>query len=261
MSKSKNKIIRYSNLLKKVSNWKSYLWFKVFSRKENFEFILRNSISITVPRKILSSFRECFFDEIYIRHFPKNLLDKKNMVVLDIGANAGYFSLFAHSSFNSPSIYAFEPMPYAYKVLNQYRDTYKEMNLHTYQEAVSNENGKLVLNSDTIDGYTTEASIFADDNKKHQFEVKAVNLQTFMQDEKLEAIDLLKLDCEGSEYAILYDLPKEILGKISLLCIETHKGNNANENIESLAEYLLSNQFELVTLSEGYTGYIWAWKK
>ena len=261
MKKVKKKLLRYSNLINKITNWKSYLWFKFLSTKKVFDFELRNSFSISVPRHMLSSFKECFFDEVYFRNFPEEFLNKDNMTVIDIGANAGYFSLFAQSKLKNPKIYAFEPMPYAYKFLEKYKDTYPDMDLHIHQKALSNKNGTLILNTETIDNYSTKASIFSTDEQTLQIEVEAITLQSFMQEQGIENIDLMKLDCEGSEYPILYTMPNEILNRISLLCIETHKGIGERENTESLVKHLHSHNFEITSLSEGTTGYIWAWKK
>ena len=96
---AKNKIRRYSNLIKNFSNWPQYLAFKV-SNQPSFDFQLKDSFSVSVPRHMLSTFRECFFDQIYIKELPPSALKNDKPVIVDIGANAGFFSLFNVLSFS-----------------------------------------------------------------------------------------------------------------------------------------------------------------
>ena len=86
-------------------------------------------------------------------------------------------------------------------------------------------------------------------------------MQTFIFEEQIEQIDFMKIDCEGSEYSIIYNLPKELFKKISNICVETHNGKEKHHNLNSLNAYLKENEYETKTLEEEkYTGYIWAWR-
>lgn len=259
---AKNKVRRYYNLIRKFSNWRQYLLFKIFSRKDSFNFQLRNSFCIDVPKQFLSAFKESFFDEIYSRKLPDTILEnkEKEIIVVDIGANVGYFSLFMFSQFPKARIYAFEPMPYNYKLLDQCRKKYHHFRLHTANKAISDTNSTIVLHASKIDGYTTMASIFHRSTNDKIINVEAMTLENVMKKYNLNQIDFLKLDCEGAEYSILYSIPKAVLEKVSVITVETHKGMKADENTFSLKRYLEQNKFKLEYLDEGRTGYIWAWK-
>ncbi|HDO26725.1 MAG TPA: hypothetical protein ENH02_01285 [Bacteroidetes bacterium] len=69
-------------------------------------------------------------------------------------------------------------------------------------------------------------------------------------------MNFLKLDCEGSEYAILYSASGEVLNGIDTIAIETHAGSKARQNMKSLLAFLNKNGFN--TNSHG--DIIWAWK-
>ncbi|MGB3586776.1 MAG: FkbM family methyltransferase [Tunicatimonas sp.] len=220
--KSKSKIRRYRNLFTYFENWPQYLWFKTLGQQESFTFQLRNGFSVRVPRQMLSSFRECFFDRIYFSYIPEHLLELESPTIVDIGANVGYFSLFMFYEYPKATGYAFEPMPFNFQVLESYKKTHSNFDWHVYHQAVSDNSQPLTLRANNLDGYTTMASIFDKATNTESIEVETVTLPQFLEKEAIGAIDILKLDCEGSEYAILYTLPPKILSNVRILLIETH---------------------------------------
>ncbi len=262
MSKSKNKLIRYQNLIKKVDNWKSYLLKKIIGFNKAFEFKIKGFGKIKVPKNMLGPFRENFLDNIYYRYIPENILKSKaNPVIVDIGANVGYFSLATFSNFKNATVYAFEPHPYCFNVLKDYQKEFKNYSWNIVNKAVGGENGELYLNTSSTDEFTTMSSIFKGKNNNEGFSVEVIKLDSFIDKEKIEAIDFIKLDCEGSEYDILYALPENLFKKINSMCIEIHKGNGENQNINALNTHLKNVGYQTKTLDEGtYTGYIWAWR-
>ena len=253
---AKNKVRRYTNLLRDFSNWPQYLWFKAFGRMDFFDFRLRDSFTIRVPRQMLSPFRECFFDQVYLKRFPREVLALSQPVIVDIGANAGFFSLFMFSRYPKASIYAYEPMPFNYQALADYQTTYPSLNWHIHQQAVSHSDEAITLHATYLDAFTTMATVFEAPGDRQQIEVEATTLSDIMSEHALSHIDILKLDCEGAEYGILYALPKEKLRNIRAMMIETHQGSQTNENTRALTSYLEQNGFSLHYLAEEYTGYI-----
>ncbi len=266
----KNKLTRYYNLIKRFSNWQAYLLFKVGKKADTFTFRLRDNaqngsiqpdlFQIEVPRSMLPAFKESFFDDIYFRQLPPYIIDKSNPVVVDIGANVGYFSLSMFSKFPRARVFAFEPMPYNYRQLQHYRETYPKFELHAINQAVSNTTEPLLLHTTKTDGYTTMASVFDNPRNQQALSVPAVTLPEVIRHYELVRIDFLKLDCEGSEYGILYGLSPEQLQKVRALCVETHRGSQPNENTLALCNYLREHQFAFNYLDQGRSGYIWAWR-
>lgn len=260
MKSSKNKVTRYRNLIRHVQNWPDYLLFKSLGHRKNFLFQLRDSFSLNVDRRMLPSFKESFFDNIYLRAFSEKLLQKTNPVIVDVGANVGFFSINMFYYFPQAKVLAYEPVPYNFQILQAYQNAFPNFNLQVYQEAVGGEDTTLKLNLSKLDGYTTMASIFESDSRGYQIEVPAYSLETLFKRQKLNGIDLLKLDCEGAEYQILYNAPDHILSKISKMSIETHKGKDRTESLMALRIFLGSKGFVTEALEEGKYSYLWAWK-
>ena len=257
---SKSKFRRYYTLIKNFSNWPQYLRFKAVESKPSFNFQLRDSFSIRVPRQMLSPFRECFFDHIYLKHLPDEALNFRNPTIVDIGANVGFYSLFMFSRYPQASIYSFEPMPFNFSTLQDYQKTYPSFDWHIDSRAVSASDQAITLHASKLDAFTTMASVFDASYNTERIEVEAITLPQILSTYRIEHIDILKLDCEGSEYAIVYTLPEELLKKVSVMMIETHQGAQAEESTDAMVAYLRKHGFALNYLHEGKSGYIWAWR-
>jgi len=93
------------------------------------------------------------------------------------------------------------------------------------------------------------------------FTAEAIMLDEFLANHGIARVDLIKLDCEGSEYPIIYSWPKALFEKIDRMCIETHLATEKDHNTAMLNEYLQQAGYQTTMLDEGSTGYIWAWKK
>ena len=139
----------------------------------------------------------------WLNNYLKN---KKNSIVLDVGANVGNYSKDILESNKDSIVYAFEPHPKTYKnlVSNISNSRFKGFNL-----GVGDENGKLELfDYDTKDG-SSHASLYKDVIKDlHKgnpisHEVDIIKLDEFLQEQKILNIDLLKIDTEGNEFKVL----------------------------------------------------------
>jgi hypothetical protein len=87
--------------------------------------------------------------------------------------------------------------------------------------------------------------------------VEAVSLPDIFASNRLDHIDLLKLDCEGAEYDILYRCPDSLLQRVNLIAMETHNGVRTNENTEALCAFLKEKGF---TIRMGDKHFVWAWR-
>ncbi len=145
--------------------------------------------------------------------------------------------------------------------MQNYRQEFKRFDWNIYHLAVSNKNEDILLNTSNLEGFTTVTSVFKKSQDVKSFPVKAVKFDTFLEENEINHIDFIKLDCEGAEYEILYDLPKLKFKIIKSLCIETHKGENDDQNLIYLNNYLKNVGYKTQILDEGnYSGYIWAWR-
>jgi len=143
------------------------------------------------------------YHERYEADLVKRLLSGDD-VFWDVGANVGYFTLVAATALaNRGQIVAFEPGKNAYArlVANLAVNPYR--NIQTYPVAVTDREGEAVLHllGDIAD---TSASLYPADQAQAGQEVcRTVALDHFLQSEGLRPPDLIKLDAEGAELAVL----------------------------------------------------------
>ena len=139
-------------------------------------------------------------------------LAKKSDVIFDIGSNIGYYSLLSAKLNPSAKIYAFEPMPAAYKYLCINKENNQAQLLTTERTALSNMNGKaqfyavksrkFLALEDHLNG---DGTINADNNAStfgEQFEVQTETLDSYVARKHINKIDLIKIDTEASEHLV-----------------------------------------------------------
>lgn len=204
----------------------------------------RSGLTIRIPPELVFTYKECFLDVTYLKGLPKGVHLAAEAVVVDIGANAGYFSLFMQERFPGIKIHSYEPMPANYALLRTYHGQFSRLNWRIFNKAVSGAEGALTLHDEEAEGYTTAASVFRSDGQGETIEVEAITLDQVFENIGRRQIDFLKLDCEGAEYSIIYNTSKEVLSKIKYIAIETHRGGEPAETRDSLEDYLQENGFQ-----------------
>jgi FkbM family methyltransferase len=228
-------INRTFNMIRNIKNWDAYLRYKFSSNKANeFEFELRNGIKVKVPKQVMPEFKECFFEEMYTKNLPKALWDIENPIIVDIGANIGFFSLYCHLKFKNPQIYAFEPVRRNYNKLVVNIGDLTPNPIRIFNKGVYSEQGFITLKLNNNLEVSTSASIFDNSLGMDEEKVETVTLKQILSEHNIPRIDLLKLDCEGSEYPILYKSDNELFSSINTIAIETHDGVNDAESLYSL---------------------------
>jgi FkbM family methyltransferase len=108
---------------------------------------------------------------------------------------------------SSGKIYAFEPLTDNYNLLIENIKLNNLKNIILIKKAVCNINGKRKLFAYKKDSVGPSFHKHLDG---HPFTVDCITLNDLIKSEKLKKIDLIKLDCEGSEYEIIYNFLKKI---------------------------------------------------
>jgi len=151
-------------------------------------------------------------------------------IVIDCGANIGNVTDYFCKS--GAYIYAFEPNPYAFRVL---KDRFNGVeNVCCVQKAVSNSNGiaKLYLHEKTRSGLEKDQVKWSHgsslkENKVNVLadkyvEVEVVDICEFIKSLNRD-IRILKLDVEGCEYEILLKIINtDLIRRIDYIFLETH---------------------------------------
>ena len=148
-------------------------------------------------------------------------LVKKGMVVIDIGANIGYYTLLLSNLVgNEGKVFAFEPDPYNYNLLCKNIKVNGCRNVIPVQKAVFGKSGKteLFLDKSNLGGHSlSEANV----DKRASITVEATSLDDYFKNTDYK-IDIVKMDVQGSEMEVLK-------GMTNML--------NRNDNLKIITEF------------------------
>ena len=172
--------------------------------------------------------------------FGKNEYGKipEHGTIIDIGANIGVFSLYAINN-SAKQVYSFEPNPEAYQVLKRNIETNNlENNVRVFNLAVSDKDNVSMY----IPAQSSPYNSSSNEPEPKQVECKTISLDTLIDDQDIDIIDLIKIDCEGCEYKVLYFLSKSTLNKVKHIRLEHH----VSRRKEELITHLKDVQFEVI---------------
>ncbi|MFH1663245.1 MAG: FkbM family methyltransferase [archaeon] len=227
-----------------VKNWKDYLLnSQNISNQKQIIFELRNGTKFITRTKTKD--RDIFVETAIADQYrtDKIFLDSKS-AVLDIGAQAGFFSVFI--SRRVGKVFAFEPVPENFELLKKNLALNNRKNrVVAFNKAVAGKNGKqkIFLSENNTGGHSFfgKSNLFG--KNKGFIECNTISLENVFSENKLEKCDLLKMDAEGAEYEILFNAPDKILEKITRISMEAHfVGKNRPEH---LIEFLSSKGFKV----------------
>lgn len=165
---------------------------------------------------------------------------KRNSTVVDIGANIGIFSIYAANK-SAKKIYAYEPNRQAYEVLlkNISNNGFENI-IFPYNLAVFDRDDDKVAIPLRPSPYNEIKSENITDIENSEL-VYTITLCTIVNQNLINQVDLLKIDCEGAEYRILFNTNSLIFSSIIDIRLEYHEGP-----VERLISYLQSNNYRLV---------------
>lgn len=238
-------ISRYVRLWKHISNPGEYMLHKGDRHKRDLVFTTKPlPIHFRVPHRLYLVFKELFMVDVYeidtlVRDLPAV------PVIIDIGANAGFFGIQLLSKIREATIYAYEPMPANVKTLRQtiQQNRRLEQSIQLFPVAVTGKpHQQLDLFAEAEENNQVVASVFADFNANNteKITVPCTTLTDIILHHKLQSIDLLKLDCEGSEYDILYHTDPQLIRRINKMVIEVHDLDNDQNNIDAFDAFVQS---------------------
>jgi FkbM family methyltransferase len=176
-----------------------------------------------------------------------------NTTVLDIGANIGVFSIYA-AKLGASKIYAFEPNKEAFKVLcKNIKANNFEGKIIPFNLAVTKHGNpvKIPIKSST----TNKIASLTDHTREDLYEmVDSITLEEIIKTNRIEHVDLLKMDCEGAEYEIVSSLTNDICMKIDEIRMECH-----GKTIDGIVDDLRNFGFN-VTLKKQCSNTNLVWK-
>lgn len=186
---------------------------------------------------IMKSLHKETYDEIFlIDVYKMEQSEIKNKIIIDIGANYGFFAMRC-LELGAKEIHCFEPESNNFKTLKDLTGSYD--NIKIYPVAVLDGS----INQVHMHSEATSSSIFGDDDDET---VSCISLK-----EAIEGINsndmVLKLDCEGSEFEIIFNSPISVLHRFKTIYAEFHDKMNPNfiDKSPDLIKYIESIGYKI----------------
>lgn len=205
------------------------------------QITLRNGATLSSPpdEPLLGLFEEVWVDRCY------DVGDLPDGAIVDIGGHVGVFAVWAASRYPRARILALEPSSPMCRALRENVAVNRLGNVTVIQAACAGRSGEAVLYSRGVHAMN---SLYSRDNYGSTFRpiehASLITLDEVFQRFAVDRCVLLKLDCEGAEYEILFGAAAETLGRIDRIVMEYHVG--LNEHVpEGLEQFLAARGFEV----------------
>jgi FkbM family methyltransferase len=194
--------------------------FWIISKKSYFSM---GQFEFHAPNKSMLFIR--IIDNIlgYDEYFTK-IPSQDIKTILDLGSNIGYSTLYFRSRYPDSQIFAFDPVDEVnkYFLMNMKANNIK--NIKKFDVALSDHEGDSViyiepnrLNMNSLDP-KFQCTV--------EQKVSLRKLTNIINEERIENIDILKIDVEGAEGAILHDLiSAQYLSRVKNILVEIRKDN------------------------------------
>lgn len=236
-----------------------YPFRRKFSQDARCHVDFKNTVSMTSPPDVplLDLIEEIWLGDSYTR---SNVRLRTGSTIVDIGANIGAFTVWIAKANPRARIIAVEPDPLNLTFLSRNLFQNRITNVSVVPAACGGENGEGTIYAR---GSGALHSLFSNDLQGSTFQpiykTAIVTLQQVFDEHRVECCDLLKIDCEGSEYDILLNSSFKTLSRISKIALEYHVGFN-KYSPAALERYLGSAGFEVecLPMRQDGTGFMYA---
>jgi len=215
---------------------------------------------------------EWIYNEIIAKqeYFQNGLSVEEARCVIDIGANIGIFTMAVKLKAPEATVYAFEPIPETFQVLEQNVRLLGCSDVHLYNVAVGSQDQveqtftfytNMPGNSTAVPAlkeekrpaleqiFGKEALDFASQSETRTVQVRT--LSSVIREREITSVDFLKIDVEGSEISVLDGIEDMHWPIFKQIAVETHSAKLqeqvcdilAHRNFEVYAERGLSSPF------------------
>ncbi|MGC9397156.1 MAG: FkbM family methyltransferase [Anaerolineae bacterium] len=242
-------------ILRQIRNW--YVCFGLLFNKKPVIIRLRNGCQFKV-RSLMDVWvvKETCLDRDYESH---GTAIQDGWTIIDIGAGLGDFAVSVAYEHPTCEVYAYEPFPESYRLLEENVALNAAGNVIAAPIAIGAQSGQMTLfaTGAAVQHTTTEASGLAE-----TISVQGLSLDDVFEENALVTCDFLKMDCEGGEFDILFNASETTLGKIRNICLEYHDGVTAFSH-QDLVDYLQQKGFQVETAPNpvhSHLGFLYAYR-
>ncbi|MBD1146491.1 FkbM family methyltransferase [Pelagibacterales bacterium SAG-MED28] len=229
----------------------------ISSLKKFFDKILSLSGYKLIGRKDIVKHNS--FNAIHKFIFEK-MVNKSKLIIFDVGANDGRSIIRFESRFPDAEIYSFEPTKSAYGKISKLSsekirifnyalsniDGEKEFCQYEYLSGKTNSFYPMVKNSK----YRLQRTVSNNETETIKC-VKVKKLDTFLEENEISNIDLLKIDTQGAEIEILKGAEKTLNSKkINVIELEYILGiaHEVESSLFEIENLLHKNDYKLIAI-------------
>lgn len=168
-------------------------------------------------------------DKRFKYHYLIRKIIQEDFVVVDIGANLGYFAKNFSRLAKHGKVIAIEPVPIFYHVLTHFIGNKKNVEIHNV--ALGKEEGLITMVMPESDGFIRTGlphiASTEEEKKNHKTQdVRIVKAKEFVG--KIKKIDYIKCDIEGYESIVFEELKSILEEKRPLVQLEISEQNKAH---------------------------------
>ncbi|RZD46594.1 MAG: hypothetical protein CXT78_03960 [Thaumarchaeota archaeon] len=172
---------------------------------------------------------------------------KQNMVCVDLGSNIGYYAVIESNIIGeSGKIFAIEPSPVNFPILKLNLENQKKNNFSVYNIAIGdkNENMEFIISSKS-----NWSKIRMNDEKINPedkiIKIPVKTLDSFVKENNIKKIDILRMDVEGFEYNIILGANRVLEKFKPKIFVEIHKMYLGKEKTYKIFSDLKNKGYEI----------------
>lgn len=241
--------VKISTLIKSMIRFRNFfdyiLFLKGLSRKRKAVLKTRDGLKIIIRNNIWDAriVAEVFLSGVYIKNI--NISPHSPPVVVDVGAYIGDFALYAAKYLNAHVI-AYEPIQENFGILLE------NIKINDLEDKIKPWNKAIGLDTSLVLNVTKKedeihASSFMYSDTGERITVESGTLEDVFNENKINKIDILKIDCEGCEYDVLLNSPNKVFQRIKNIVFEYHEILNHEEKLFMIFKKLKEAGYKVIT--------------
>lgn len=189
-------------------NIRFFKFFSILLPKYKYPILLRNNTTDV-----------CVFYQVFLAKSYEIFYGIEPKVIIDCGANIGLSAIYFKNRFPEAKIIAIEPEISNFELLK--KNTEKYNNIFCIKSGVWNKSTNLVIKDRSNGNW---GFVIEEANCKSSDTIPAVSINEIIDDYKINQIDILKIDIEGSEKELFESNFENWLKITKILIIELHDG-------------------------------------
>ncbi len=172
---------------------------------------------------------------------------RRDSHVVDVGANIGDFAV--HAAWRAPAgrVIAIEPVAANCECLRTNVRLNHLSNVTVLELALGGREGRVGIHQAGV----ASSAVWGEGETQ---DVRVATLEAVLDEQRMEVVDLLKLDCEGAEWDLL-PAAEGVLPRIRQICMEYHNGTLT---ADWLQPWLERHGFTVWRTQGTWNGFLWA---